>query len=324
MDTPVMLLFFNRPECVRKSFAWICNVKPKKLFLIQDGPRENHESDRTKVMECRKIVENIDWECEVKRRYSLVNLGCDQNEYTGIDWCFEQVDRLLILEDDCVPAISFYNFCAELLSKYEDDKRIGMISGFVRCKTVPNCEDSYTVSHTSAGIGWATWKRFWNDVKKIEGLGRVEYAKVLHAGRKEIEEYCLSYKGYVSKSIEIRNREMDNQCIYSWENIVGLALALNSYLVISPKNNMIKYAGIGEDATHSTAELNVLPAKIREMFSQDAHEVAFPLNHPQFLIRNMGFEMADYKQYFGINPYLLKVESVFRRIKVTLRGKKNE
>lgn len=50
---------------------------------------------------------------------------------SGISWVFEQVEAAILLEDDCVPAPTFFPFCTELLERYRMDARIGMIAGHV-------------------------------------------------------------------------------------------------------------------------------------------------------------------------------------------------
>ena len=58
ITTPVALIFFNRPDLTKKIFSVISSVKPDKLFLISDGPRDVKNEDEL-VNECRAIVSNI-------------------------------------------------------------------------------------------------------------------------------------------------------------------------------------------------------------------------------------------------------------------------
>ena len=130
VDVPVLLLFFSRPEQFKLVFEQVKKARPSQLFLYQDGPREGREDDIKGIKECRKIAENIDWECEVKRLYQEKNYGCDPSEYISQKWAFSYVDKCIVLEDDDVHSISFFSFCKEMLDKYENDTRIGLISGF--------------------------------------------------------------------------------------------------------------------------------------------------------------------------------------------------
>ena len=54
-NVPVAMIFFNRPDVFKKAFEAVRQVKPKKLFLIQDGARQNREDD---VKNIEKYVGN--------------------------------------------------------------------------------------------------------------------------------------------------------------------------------------------------------------------------------------------------------------------------
>lgn len=127
-DVAVLILFFNRPDHLGKVFDEVRKARPSKLFLYQDGPRG--ERDMPGIEACRRIVENIDWECDVQRLYQERNYGCDPSEYISQKWAFSFVDKCIVLEDDDVPSQSFFTFCKEMLDRYEHDERIWMIAGF--------------------------------------------------------------------------------------------------------------------------------------------------------------------------------------------------
>ena len=59
-QVPVVLIFFNRADTFERVFERVREAKPQKLYLVQDGPR--NEKDVPKIMECRKIAESVDWE----------------------------------------------------------------------------------------------------------------------------------------------------------------------------------------------------------------------------------------------------------------------
>lgn len=68
-DTAVLMLFFTREDTFAQVFEAVRRAKPKKLYLFQDGPRENRPDDMDKILRCRKVCENIDWDCEVHCNY---------------------------------------------------------------------------------------------------------------------------------------------------------------------------------------------------------------------------------------------------------------
>ena len=73
-ETPVLLIFFNRPSTFEQVFEKVREAKPKTLILAQDGAR--NEDDLPGIQACRNIAESVDWDCEVIKDYSEKNLGC--------------------------------------------------------------------------------------------------------------------------------------------------------------------------------------------------------------------------------------------------------
>ena len=86
VDVAVLILFFNRPEPLSKVFEQVRKARPSKLFLYQDGPR--NEKDLKGIQACRTIVEQIDWECEVHRLYQEKNFGCEPSNFMSHKWAF--------------------------------------------------------------------------------------------------------------------------------------------------------------------------------------------------------------------------------------------
>jgi len=129
MQIPIIFMVFNRPEQTKRVFSEIAKAKPPMLLIVADGPRPDRPRDPEKCAAVRAIVEKVDWNCEVLRNYSDVNLGCGRRESSGLIWAFQQVEEAIFLEDDTLPHPAFFHFCEELLAKYRDDERIMHISG---------------------------------------------------------------------------------------------------------------------------------------------------------------------------------------------------
>lgn len=163
LTTPVAFIIFNRPDTTERVFAEIAKAKPQKLLVVGDGARANRNVEVAKVAACRAIIERVDWPCEVLTNFSEINLGCKVRVSSGLDWVFEQVEEAIILEDDCLPDPTFFRFCQEMLARYRDDQRIGMISGdnlqFGRRQN----DESYYFTKYVHIWGWATWRDRWRD-----------------------------------------------------------------------------------------------------------------------------------------------------------------
>ncbi len=315
LETPVMLLFFNRPDVLEQTFEWVRSVKPKQLFLVQDGARENRPDDIENIEKCRKIVENIDWECDVKKNYSEKNLSCDEREFSGIDWCFQFVDRLIIIEDDCKPVDSFYDFCGEMLEKYKDDERIYRISGFTRMGVYDKTPYDYVISSAGAGLGWATWKRAWEQVKEIKGWDFLNDPDLMGYYEKFLtENYGSYYENIVERAKTAKANDDKKGIVTSWETYISTTMCLNNGLVITPSRNMISYIGVSKNATHSYDDVNLLPRKIRKMLTQDAFEMAFPIKHPPFVVRDTMFEEMEGKVFKPGKRLAAHIESAWLKV----------
>ncbi len=107
-DTPVAMIVFRRPDLAKEVLKSVRSAGIRKLYVIGDGPREHVPEDLASVQETRDLFENLDWDCEVTRIYSDVNLGLRTRVLTGLDEVFRTESRAIILEDDCVPHIDFF------------------------------------------------------------------------------------------------------------------------------------------------------------------------------------------------------------------------
>ena len=129
LKTPVLFLIFNRPDVTQRVFEAIRKAKPPRLYVAADGPRIGKEGEEENCTLTRKIIEQVDWDCEVKKLFREKNLGCKIAVSSAIDWFFENEEEGIILEDDCLPDQSFFPFCGELLAYYRTNDKVMHLSG---------------------------------------------------------------------------------------------------------------------------------------------------------------------------------------------------
>lgn len=245
METPVLFIIFNRPETTKKVFEVISQIKPKKLFIAADGPREDKPGEKELCEETRKIViEKIDWPCEVKILFRDKNLGCGKAVSSAIDWFFDNVEEGIILEDDCLPDPSFFRFCTELLERYRFDDKIFMISGDNFLPKSLRPKESYYFSQIPHIWGWATWKRAWKkyDFEMTDfPLFREEKTIEKIWVDKKVQKYWLE-KLSITFSGELNT--WDYQWVYTiWKN---------SAYSIAPNKNLISNIGFDNNGTNTT------------------------------------------------------------------------
>jgi len=292
-DVAVLLLFFNRPEPFRLVFDEVRKARPSRLFLYQDGPRG--ERDMEGIMACRKIAEEIDWECDVQRNYQEKNRGCDPSEYLSQKWAFSIVDRCIVLEDDDVPAQSFFPFCKEMLDRYADDDRIGMIAGFNTDEQTKDCPDSYFFTSAFSIWGWASWRRV---VDKWEG----DYGFMDDEHNWSQLKALVKERGYRKEMLTMCRDHRETGKEY-YESIFWAQMRLNSQLAIMPAINQIENVGLTA-GTHYSTNLKTMPRGLRRQFTMKRHEMDFPLRHPRYVIENVGYRRRLYRLNAWGHPWI--------------------
>src|SRR5699024_847698 len=107
-NTPILFLIFNRPDTTQRVFNEIRKIQPKRLYVAADGPRKQvmHEFEACK--ETRGIIEQVDWDCDVYKLFREENIGLRKSVGGAITWFFKNEPYGIILEDDCLPDLSFF------------------------------------------------------------------------------------------------------------------------------------------------------------------------------------------------------------------------
>lgn len=322
IDVPVFITFFVRPEKFSLVFDEIRKARPKTLFLVADGPREGFPDDFRLNEECKLIAANIDWECEVYRRYSDVNLGIDNNSYWGLKWAFQYVDRLIFLEDDILPSQSFFKFCDELLEKYLHDQRIYMISGMNHLGVYRKPSSDYFFSRAGSIWGFAIWKRSFELFEENLDYVTDEYALKL------LKESCPTFyrKSFLVEAKKQRLKSLETGKISSFESLSGAAFYLNNGLILVSSKNLISCLGISENSGHSVNNKYKLPKAIRNLFFMKTYDLKLPIKHPRYILADLEYEKMLYK-IMGKNIYVgfyRRVEGIIRRIIISALEKLNK
>ena len=162
LETPVLYTVFNRIDLVEKAFGQIKKVKPKKLYIAQDGPREHVEGDKEKVLAVRDyILSNIDWDCEFKTLFREKNLGLDKAMLGAIDWFFENEEQGIVIEEDVYMSLSGFYFLENMLNKFKYDKYIW----FVNSTNIVDTPYDYFKTDRIDTHGYGIWKYKWKNIK---------------------------------------------------------------------------------------------------------------------------------------------------------------
>ncbi|MFC5413072.1 nucleotide-diphospho-sugar transferase [Larkinella bovis] len=243
METPILLIIFNRPDTTQRIFDIIRVVKPKYLFIAADGPRPDNPTDIEACRAARAIIEQVDWPCTVRTLFRTENRGCGQGPAEAITWFFDHVEEGIILEDDCLPTEDFFDFCTKMLTYYRGSPNISVISGTNLMLKWKSTRQPYLFCLTGPTWGWATWKRAWQyfDYNLTE-WGNESNRDIVKKLLREVE-----YKYWGTIFDELYKCRRTDVWDYQWY----LARLINCPISIVPSVNLVSNIGYGKGATHT-------------------------------------------------------------------------
>ena len=293
LNTPILLIGFNRPDLMKGAIDRLRVVKPTKLYVGIDGAR--NEVENMVVDEVKELIKAVDWECEVKTNFQKSNLGCKNGPLAAINWFFECEEMGIILEDDIEAEESFFRYCQELLIKYKNDERMGTISGD-NYTEITDENSSYMLSRYSQTWGWATWKRVWvkydDQISNWPKDKETGWLNKLFDNRWVVIYWTLIFEAVYNKEIKTA---WDYQWTYmSWKN--------NLWTII-PSKNLVTNVGIGIDgATHTKLK--------SKLYQFPKYKMGLPLVHPKSLKIN-----TELDKYIQKNNYVLWKEVVMNLVR---------
>lgn len=290
LATPVVLFVFRRPAVTQRNLDVLRKVRPERLFVVADGPRPGRPEEAEQVAAVRALVDDaVDWDCKIEKRYAERNLGLEASVELGLDWVFTQVDRAIVLEDDCIPDPTFFRFCDELLERYADEPRIWQIAGDPHhVPTALYRGASYDFSTWASVWGWATWADRWH-------AHRAEFDRN-HVGAEERVDAIPRTAPAVRRTPAVPHPDsLVNQAalrhftqvagetngdLRGWDHHWWVTIMSHQGLSIMPAATLVENDGYSEGATHTRSDKKPTPAE----------PMTFPLVHPDRIELNRDIE----------------------------------
>ena len=301
----VLLLFFNRSDTTKRTLTQIAKVKPPRIYLACDGARSANEAEAIAKLR-QEIINNINWNCLIYTRFLEVNLGCKMAVSSAISWFFSHEKQGIILEDDCLPTLSFFRFCDELLERYKYEEKIFMISGWSALDFAKNTsvetlhpkarlQEDYFFSKYPHIWGWASWARSWQKYQLEFSDFETEFNLLNNFYSKKEKQYWYKiFNAYSQGQID------------TWDYPLAYSVWRHKGLCIYPKNNMITNIGFNRnDATHTIGE--------SKFATMPSYELLFPIKHPEIIRVCENFDMIDFDISFSyLSLYKRVIKKIYR------------
>ena len=300
-DVPILITIYNREDVTLEMYKILEKIKPKYLYINADGPKLNNKLDEVRCNNARSIFLNLKWDCEVEYNFSTYNKGCKISVSEGITWFFDNVEYGIILEDDCIPNISFFSFCKILLEKYRYNEEIYHINASNFLGNIdPFYTESYSFTRHISIWGWATWKRAWDkyDLNLIN-------LKLFNYNIFNEKSFSLYAKYHYTQAFFDAANNIHNSWCTSWI----FTVYNNNGISITPKFNLVSNIGTQNLPTHDF---------LNDRFKDNlpTHNLNFPLTHPNYFI-NYKSDLINFKFYRGksiFRLYYLLIDNTFINI----------
>ena len=302
INSSVVLITFKRPKETKKIYKIISKVKPKKIYIFQDGYDNSFsKNEEKKFFETRKFITDLKSK-KIKKIFFKKNIGLRYIAFNILKIVFRNEKKIIIIEDDTMPKISFFKYCDTMLKKYSFNKKIAQISGcnlYYGINKKQITKDSYIFSKYPQIWGWATWRDRWQkyydpDIKSWpKNRNSFLKKKNLRDGEKRYLKFVLD------RTYDKTGQGWDQQWIY--------ACIQNDLKTIVPSKNLIKNIGFKNNPAGKSAR------KFRNLFFED---IKFPIKHPR---RTSNSEIYDrflylnfYNRKFILKRMINKVKLYFK------------
>ena len=279
MKTNIIVFAYNREVHIKKVIDILYKLNSRRFYFVCDGPK--NIDDIKKNLLVKKIIKSKKFK-NCRYLFFKKNIGVRKIFKRGLDWVFNFEKKIIIIEDDIIPSISFFKFCDKLLVKYQNNKKISQISGNnVYDKITKNNKGSYLFSKYSNIWGWATWKDRWLDYdiffKNLKKFNNQDRLKKISISKNE-NQYWQKYF----------NLHSADKKYGTWDFAWTFTNFFHQRISIMPKVNLVKNIGFDTGT-------GVNPNKLSNLKNLEIH---FPLTHPKSVEAN-----KDYDEYCSANIY---------------------
>ena len=295
VETPVLFVTFVRPDYARQTWEGIKATKPKTLYFYSNKGRAEKEGEVERNNEIRSYINEIDWDCDLHIFFREECVNVYDSLRGAIDWLFDNEERGIILEEDCVPTKAFFSFVDQMIEKFKEDKRVWCISGDNIIKQNPSGYD-YMFSHLHAMYGWASWRDRWRMVNWDHLYIKETIDEHIYYRLFKTQEQAKAKEKALSNMEDMLYR---TKC---WDYIFGLCMDQYHALTVQPKEHLVKNIGVtGQHHTKAkVSQYNCEP-------NPSAEEYVIAEEPP--------FVFADFEHDYLTYCQLLRKPSFFKRVK---------
>lgn len=255
MKTPVLFIGFNRPDLAREVLERLRCCGVEEIHFALDGPRSDEPADERKCASMRSLVQHADW---IPRKRTLIretNLGCGVAVSEAISWFFDNQEKGIIIEDDCLPDPSFFAFCESMLDRHQEDSTVWSVAGTALIPNAVHPEETHFFSKFSGIWGWATWRRAWATYS-------YDFADLPPEGWREVVRRNSANVIEEAYWLHILDLMLSGK-IDTWDFQVQFSAWKEGAVHVTSSHNLVTNLGFRPDATHTKTASPLTDRQVR-------------------------------------------------------------
>jgi hypothetical protein len=168
MKPAVLIVAYRRFENLERILRQSIESGCTEFFISVDGPQNNSAeliSDQNQLKSTVLRFQSNEG-IEINYRFLQENYGCGVSVFSACDWAFSQCESLVIIEDDCIPSPSFFDFAEYSLTALRNNKDCLLFCG---TQFVPPeiQKGEITKSRYALTWGWGTTNINWRYIKQF-------------------------------------------------------------------------------------------------------------------------------------------------------------
>lgn len=292
-DAAVLLIAFGRVDYARRTFEAIKAAKPSKFYFYTNAGRPDHPDECKRNEQVKAMAKEVNWPCEFKTWFRDEPIGVLDSIRLAIEWVFQNEEKAIIMEEDCVGAPAWFDFANNMLDKYADDDRVWMISGSNYAENHNPLKHSYHFSRNYFINGWASWRDRWMQIdwehlnfEKMVSSGLIDSYYPDSKQRKYHENKILQYGREIEKSL-------------CWDFVFWYTAVSHYAFCITPSRHLVQNIGIEGEHAGLLARLNGGKLKIpynEITFNQNKLDISNP---PAYVCPDNSFDKEVYKNWLS-------------------------
>ncbi len=293
-NLPVLLITWNRPTHLLKSYKAILDSGTEEIYIYCDGLTDDLKKN-IKINETRKLIKHL---CvknnNIKHKVKFatqMSLGCREGVTSAINWFFENNEKGIIVEDDVIISKIFPEFCLNYFSISENIQFISASNYGIK----PSNGGSFRLSRHAYIWGWATTSKLWSKYEKY--IDEIRIKKILKKNNHIDKKYKKYIKFLCDKCVLTNNNKID-----TWDYQLSFLLFEQNIFNLVPSISLAKNIGFDSEATH-TKEKTPSYAKL--------------LNNSIRFESSVNINLIDFKADKSVQD-LIYIPSIGERIKTKL------